>query len=75
VATPSLSYTEMSLEFYEVWAVDQGQHELLIDTTPSIKEAKEIALSTLEEDLYTEVIIYKEDSVGNMAEYQRFKGL
>jgi len=65
----------MSWELYEVWAVDKDNHESLIDTTQSLKEAQEMASVTLsEDDSVIEVIIYKENDEGDLEEIERFQG-
>lgn len=61
----------MSWELYEVWAVDEDNHESLIDTTRSLKEAQEIASATMKEDGIVEVVIYKETEDGDLEEIQR----
>ena len=45
---------------YEVWGVEEGGHEELIETTNSLKEARKIAEQALT-DLIVECIIYKEE--------------
>ena len=65
----------MSWELYEVWSVDEDNHESLIDTTQSLKEAQEIASATLsEDDSVIEIIIYKENDEGDLEEIERFPG-
>ncbi len=59
----------MSWELYEVWHDDNG-HEELIDTTKSFKEAKQLALKTLE-DLGGDVYILLENRDGDMEEVER----
>jgi hypothetical protein len=61
----------MSWELYEVWSVDSDDHEELVDTTQSLKEAQEIASATLKEDEVVEVIIYRETDFGDLEEVQR----
>jgi hypothetical protein len=60
----------MNWELYEVWSVDEDGHEDLIDTTKSLKEAREIAQANLTE-YYVECIIYREDSEGDLVEVER----
>ena len=60
----------MTWEFYEVWSVDEDGHEELIDTTQSLKEAKQLAEESLTE-YYAECIIYKEDANGDLVELER----
>lgn len=49
----------MTWELYEVWAVDEDGHEELIDTTKSLKEARQLAKEQLTEGA-VEVILYRE---------------
>jgi hypothetical protein len=63
--------SNMSWEFYEVWSVDEDDHEELVDTTQSLKEAQEIAETTLGEDGVVESIIYRENDIGDLEEVQR----
>jgi hypothetical protein len=60
----------MNWELYEVWSVDEDGHEDLIDTTKSLKEAREIAQATITE-YYAECIIYREDEDGELVEIER----
>lgn len=62
----------MNWELYEVWSVDEDGHEDLIDTTKSLKEARELARANLEDDV-VECIIYREDEDGDLAEIERIK--
>lgn len=62
----------MTWEFYEVWSVDEDGHEELIDTTQSLKEARQLAEESLT-DYYAECIIYKEDTEGDLIEIERLK--
>ena len=62
----------MNWELYEVWSVDEDGHEDLIDTTKSLKEAREIALANLSE-YYVECIVYAEDPEGELVEIERIK--
>ncbi len=59
----------MSWELYEVWHNDKG-HEELVDTTKSLKEAKQLAEKTLE-DLGGEIFILLENRDGEMEEVER----
>jgi hypothetical protein len=61
----------MSWELYEVWSIDGDDHEELVDTTRSLKEAQEIAGATMKEDDIVEVVIYKETEDGDLEEIQR----
>lgn len=45
---------------YEVWGVEEDGHEELIDTTNSLKEARQIADQSLTDEI-VECIIYKEE--------------
>ena len=60
----------MTWEFYEVWSIDADGAEDLIDTTPSLKEARRLAEESLT-DYYAECIIYKEDANGDLVELER----
>jgi len=60
----------MNWELYEVWSVDEDGHEDLIDTTKSLKEAREIAQANITE-YYVECIIYREDEDGELVEVER----
>jgi hypothetical protein len=62
----------MIWELYEVWSVDEDGHEDLVDTTKSLKEARQIAQLNLTE-YYVECIIYKEDEAGDLVEIERVK--
>ena len=60
----------MNWELYEVWAVDIDGNEDLIDTTKSLKEAKEIAALHIKKEDITECIIYLEDENGELVEVE-----
>jgi hypothetical protein len=60
----------MNWELYEVWGVDEDGHEELIETTKSLKEAKEIANLNVKEEAITECIIYREDEEGDLVEIE-----
>lgn len=62
----------MNWELYEVWAVDEDGHEDLVDTTKSLKEARELARVNLD-DFIVECIIYAEDPEGDLKEIERIK--
>ena len=64
----------MTWELYEVWAVDQDGHETLIDTTRSIKEAREMAREALTEDVVN-AIIYRETEDGDQEFVEDVTGL
>ncbi len=63
----------MIWELYEVWAVESDGHEQLIDTTNSLKEAQQLAVESLTDDIL-EVIIYKEDEEGELVEVEVITG-
>lgn len=56
----------MSWELYEVWSEDHDGHQELIDTTKSLKEAREIANSSLGDDIAV-VQIYLEVEDGDLS--------
>ena len=62
----------MSYELYEVWGVDDVGHEELIDTTKSLKEARQIAkLNIDDKDANVDkCIIYQEDDMGDLIEIE-----
>jgi len=60
----------MTWEFYEVWSVDEDGYEDLLDTTKSLKEARQIAEANLTET-YPECVIYQEDANGDLQELER----
>jgi len=62
----------MSWEFYEVWAVDTNGHEDLIETTKSLKEARQLAEFNLGDEV-AECVIYQEDENGDLVEIERIK--
>lgn len=47
---------------YEVWSVDEDGHEELIDTTNSLKEARQLAQESLQEDVVECIIKDDEDN-------------
>lgn len=61
----------MTWELYEVWAEDDIGHEELVDTTKSLKEAKELARNQLEMEGIEAVIIYQETETGDSIEIER----
>jgi len=64
----------MNWELYEVWAVDQDGNEDLIDTTKSLKEARQLATLNIDEDVgIIECVIYQEDEEGTLNEVTRVK--
>jgi hypothetical protein len=62
----------MNWELYEVWAVTADGHNDLIDTTKSLKEAREMASWNLDEDI-VECVIYAENPEGDLVEVERIK--
>ena len=62
----------MNWELYEVWSVDEDGYEDLIDTTKSLKEARQIAQANITEN-YPECVIYAEDPNGELIEVERCK--
>jgi len=62
----------MNWELYEVWASNEDGTEDLIDTTKSLKEAKQIATINLTEDM-THCTIYKENEDGELVEVEIIK--
>lgn len=61
----------MSWELFEVWGVDEDDHETLIDTSGSLKQAQGQVAVALEIEGYVEVIIYQ-DIDGELREVRRF---
>ena len=61
----------MTWELYEVWAEDDVGHEELVDTTRSLKEAKELAKNHLEAEGVEAVTIYQETETGDTVEIER----
>jgi hypothetical protein len=62
----------MNWDLYEVWAVDKDGSEDLIDTTKSLKEAREIALVNIGDDI-VKCVIYQEDDTGDLQEVETVK--
>lgn len=63
----------MNWELYEVWAVEPDG-ETLIDTTKSLKEARQLAALNIDEEQgISECVIYQEDPDGNLTEIDRVK--
>jgi hypothetical protein len=60
----------MSWELYEVWQEDEDGHEQLIDTTKSLKEARDLSKKSLE-DANGTVYIYRETEDGDQEEIER----
>lgn len=61
----------MNWELYEVWSVDVDGHEDLIDTTKSLKEARQMAQDSID-GFIVECIIYAEQD-GELIEKERVK--
>jgi hypothetical protein len=62
----------MTWELYEVWVRSTDGREDLIDTTKSLKEARELANINLGEDII-ECVIYKETEEGDPIEVETVK--
>jgi hypothetical protein len=62
----------MNWELYEVWSVDEDGHEDLVDTTKSLKEARQLAQANVT-DYYVECIIYQENEDGELVELERIR--
>jgi hypothetical protein len=62
----------MNFELYEVWGVDEDEHEELLETTASRKEAEKIAEASLGLG-YFQTVVYKEDDNGDLKEVDRFE--
>jgi hypothetical protein len=62
----------MTWELYEVWVRTTDGREDLIDTTKSLKEARELANINLGEDII-ECVIYKETEEGDPIEVETVK--
>ncbi len=61
----------MTWELYEVWAEDDIGHQELVDTTKSLKEAKELAQNQLELEGVEAVTIFQETEDGDTVEIER----
>ena len=61
----------MTWELYEVWSEDDIGHQELVDTTKSLKEAKELAKNTLELEGIEAVTIFQELDNGDIIEIER----
>ena len=61
----------MTWELYEVWSEDDVGHQELVETTKSLKEAKELAQNTLELEGIEAVIIFQELNNGDTVEIER----
>lgn len=59
----------MTWELYEVWGGDEDGYEEIVDTTKSLKEARELATKTLED--FSVAIIYQETEDGDQEELER----
>lgn len=63
----------MNWELYEVWTIDEDGFEDLVDTTHSLKEARELAIASLSEESIVECVIFEEDPHGDLQEIERIK--
>jgi hypothetical protein len=61
----------MTWELYEVWSEDDIGHQELVETTKSLKEAKELAQNTLELEGIEAVTIFQELDNGDTVEIER----
>ena len=61
----------MTWELYEVWSEDDVGHQELVDTTKSLKEAKELAKNTLELEGIEAVTVFQELDNGDTIEIER----
>ena len=61
----------MTWDLYEVWSEDDVGHQELVDTTKSLKEAKELAKNTLELEGIEAVTIFQELDNGDTVEIER----
>jgi predicted metalloprotease len=61
----------MTWELYEVWSEDDVGHQELVDTTKSLKKAKELAKNTLELEGIEAVTIFQELDNGDTVEIER----
>lgn len=59
----------MTWELYEVWGEDDDGYEELVETTKSLKEARELATKTLDD--FPIAIIYQETEDGDQEEVER----
>ena len=59
----------MTWELYEVWCEDDDGYEEIVDTTKSLKEARELATKTLDD--FPVAIIYQETEDGDQEEVER----
>ena len=59
----------MSWELYEVWSEDENGHQDLIDTTKSLKEARQLANKALGEGAAV-ASIYREAADGDFEEVE-----
>ena len=61
----------MTWELYEVWSEDDVGHQELVETTKSLKEAKELAQNTLELEGIEAVTIFQESDNVDTVEIER----
>ncbi len=59
----------MTWELYEVWGEDEDGYEEIVDTTKSLKEARELAAKTLED--FPVAVVYQENEEGDQEELER----
>jgi len=62
----------MTWELYEVWARTLDGREDLIDTTKSLKEARELAILNIDGEVI-ECVIYRETPEGDPVEVETVK--
>lgn len=62
----------MNWELYEIWAVAKDGSEDLIETTNSLKQAKQIAEVNIGDEI-CECVIYREDENGDLQEVETVK--
>jgi hypothetical protein len=62
----------MTWELYEVWARTVDGHEDLIETTKSLKEARELAEFNIDGEV-VECVIYKETEDGDLEQVEIVK--
>jgi len=62
----------MTWELYEVWARTLDGREDLIDTTKSLKEARELAILNIDGEVI-ECVIYRETPEGDPIEVETVK--
>lgn len=60
----------MTWELYEVWVEDDDGHEVLVETTKSLKEAKILAEKSLDDGVLV-AVVYQETEDGDQKEVAR----